>query len=345
MHIMLCRIVAACLLIAPLPAWAAGRVELEIALAKGSSPLAAQTWNRVLAEAKATNVLIRARKSTDAVGIEVLGTQSSPVYKVTGLIDDRNELQLPGARFSERDASRLAAWIKKLAEEGPGGENKPARPFGLSEADLKLARADLRAAVDFSTAGMDRKQAIASIKRKLAQPLETPAAFDAALTAAGPIAEELKGMSAGSAVAAILRPAGLALAPRKVQSTLGYVVFKPAAGGEVWPVGFSSDKRIQDLMPVLFEQINVEIEKNTLAEVFSALGPRLNVPVLVDHNSLAYHNIDLEKTEVSLDARKLPYSLILRKVLGQAKLVYEVRVDEAEKPFVWITAFERVPAK
>lgn len=327
------------------PLYAAGRVELEIALESGSSPLAAQNWGRLLGELKSTTVRIRSRKSTDQVGVEVLGSKASPIYKVTGVINDRNELQLPGGRFSERDGTRLAAWVKKLSEEGPGGDVKAAMPFGLTEEELKSVRGDLKAAVDTSTAGIDRNEVLAALKRKLTLPLELSPGVEAALTTAGPIAEELKGMSTGSALAALLRPAGLALVPRKGPRGLGYVVVKPVAGGEVWPVGFASDERSQQLLPVLFESIEVEIAKNPLSDVLAAVGPRLGAPLLVDHNSLAYHNIDLEKTEVSLPAKKLPYSLILRKLLGQAKLVYEVRVDEAGKPFVWVTAFERVPTK
>ena len=34
----------------------------------------------------------------------------------------------------------------------------------------------------------------------------------------------------------------------------------------------------------------------------------------------------------------MTYSQVLGKVLMQARLKYELRVDEADKPFVWITS-------
>ena len=321
---------------------AAGRVELEVALDKGSSPLAAQQWNRLLAEAQATNVRIRSRRSTDQAAIEVLGSQASPVYRVTGVINDRNQLQLPGATFSQRDGARLAAWLKRLAEEGPDQPKSPA-PFGLAESDFKTILNDLKGAVPVPTKGLDRGQLVASLRRTLTLPVEAGPEVDAALAKAGPVAEELSGMSVGVALAALLRPAGLAFIPRKGSRGLLYAIVKPAPGSEVWPVGFASEER--NLLPVLFETINVEIEKNSLGEVLEALAPRLKAPLLVDHNSLAYHRIDLEKVEVSLPGKKLAYSLILRKVLGQARLVYEVRVDEANRLFVWVTTFEKIPAK
>ena len=36
----------------------------------------------------------------------------------------------------------------------------------------------------------------------------------------------------------------------------------------------------------------------------------------------------------------MSYSQALRRVLSQAKLKYELRVDEADKPFLWITTIK-----
>ena len=39
----------------------------------------------------------------------------------------------------------------------------------------------------------------------------------------------------------------------------------------------------------------------------------------------------------------MSYSQVLRKILSQAKLRYELRVDDADKPFLWITTVKPAP--
>ena len=39
---------------------------------------------------------------------------------------------------------------------------------------------------------------------------------------------------------------------------------------------------------------------------------------------------------------RMSYSQTLRRVLSQAKMKYDLRVDEAEKPFLWITTVKPV---
>ena len=64
---------------------------------------------------------------------------------------------------------------------------------------------------------------------------------------------------------------------------------------------------------------------------------RLKVPLVYDLNAMAMHGIDPAEVEAKVPAKKMTYSQILAKVLLQAKLQYELRVDEADKPFLWIT--------
>ena len=71
---------------------------------------------------------------------------------------------------------------------------------------------------------------------------------------------------------------------------------------------------------------------------------RLSFKALYDSVSrvaqaLAAEGVELEKATVQLPARKLNYSIILRSLLGQARLVFEVRTAEAGQPSLWITTF------
>jgi hypothetical protein len=191
--------------------------------------------------------------------------------------------------------------------------------------------------VDFSTLGMNTTDAVARIRQKLLLPVATEPGAEAALRAAGKVRDELQGLSAGTALAALARPAGLALAPRKDRQGGTDLVIRKAAAGDVWPVGMSAEEDRQQVLPALFDSITVGIEENPLPDAVSAVCGRLQIPYLVDHNALAVQGVDFQKAVVSLPETKLSYSLILRKLLGQVGLVGQLRTDEAGKPFLWIT--------
>ncbi len=57
---------------------------------------------------------------------------------------------------------------------------------------------------------------------------------------------------------------------------------------------------------------------------------------------LALHGVDPETIPAELPSKRISYSQTLGRVLGQAKLKYELRVDEAEQPFLWVTTFKPV---
>ena len=71
-------------------------------------------------------------------------------------------------------------------------------------------------------------------------------------------------------------------------------------------------------------------------QAIEAIKGRIKVPVLMDHNNLVRGRVDLKKA-VKVPAGKTFYRRILDRVLFQVGLKAEVRVDDAEKPLIWIT--------
>ena len=72
----------------------------------------------------------------------------------------------------------------------------------------------------------------------------------------------------------------------------------------------------------------------------------MEVPLLFDERVLAVRSIDPAKIEVSFPRGKTYIRRAVDRVLSQARLAGELRVDEAEKPFYWITQFgpDNLPA-
>jgi Arc/MetJ family transcription regulator len=118
---------------------------------------------------------------------------------------------------------------------------------------------------------------------------------------------------------------------------LELAIGEPAADQDVWPVGWVPQKRVREVLPAMFEPANIEIDDYLLSETLAAISKKLEAPILFDHYALVRHGIEPAAVKVSFPARRTLYSLALRRVLAQARLKHELRVDEAEAPFIWIT--------
>jgi hypothetical protein len=328
-------------LLAASPLLAAGRVELElVGDSRGGAALGFQQWMQALSRAGIKNFRIRTAQSGDTAKIDVQGTDQSPVYLVTGLITSQDEIVVPGGRFKRGNAAGLARWLDDLAEHGPPNRREAKSAFGLTAKQLERVHDDLARPVGFSTAGMTPGAALEKIARRLSLPVEL--AGDLPARSDEKIAEELSGLSCGTALACLLRPAGFCLVPRQTGRGLVYAVAEARLGQEVWPVGWPPEKPPIEALPSLFEFHNVNVQNVPAAKLLDTISAMLKVPVLMDHNALARHGIDPTKAMVAMPQAKTTYGLALRKLLFKAGLKFEVRVDEAGKPFLWVSTVKPV---
>lgn len=303
--------------------------------------MAFQEWLQALSRAGIRDVRLRSAVPTDQPGIEVRGTEQNPVYMVTGMLTARDEIVLPGARFRRSDLRRMAEWLDDLAKRGPPERREVTSAFGLTEKQLEKAHDDLAKVVGFSTQGMTRSEAV----QKIGQQLTLPLRVEGELTGGDEkIAEQLSTLSCGTALACILRPIGFCMVPRAAGEGLAYSVARARLDQEVWPIGWppARDKPVSALLPALFEFRNVNVDNVSATDVLNAIGPQIKAPILLDHNALARHGVDPTKTSVKHPSHKTNYSLALRKLLFQAGLKFEVRVDEAGTPFLWISTVKPV---
>jgi hypothetical protein len=158
------------------------------------------------------------------------------------------------------------------------------------------------------------------------------------------VREELSELSFGTALAYILRPAGLAAIPARVEAvpgsntrTVGLAIVRATSAPEIWPIGWPPVKSPPDLVPGLYQFLEVNVQGVSAARVVQAVQERIGIPVLWDYNALARWGIDPAKSSVRFPPKSTSYAQLLRHCLFQAGLKYELRVDEADKPFLWIT--------
>lgn len=319
------------------------RVSLEVVTERGLSATAPQKWQRALAGLGISGLRIRSATATDEIGVEQSGSRARPSYQVVGLLSAQGVLYVPGGQFTLRDVGKLRTWLDNLRADGPEGVTSERSAFGLTPSRLKTVHDDLSQPVVFSTEGASATKVLGRIAGQLAIPFSVEPGARRAL-AGVEVADELRGIASGTALAAILRPAGLVLVPRRERGgQLEYRVGRPVAGREVWPVGWKPQRRRNEVLPSLFEMLNVEIREISIAAALAAIEGRLEVPFLFDRNAMALHNADPAAIEAEVPEKRMSYSQVLRRVLSQGKLKYELRVDEADKPFLWITTVKPAP--
>lgn len=323
------------------PALAAkARVELELVTSGTFPATAQQQWYQLLSELGVDGLRIRKAAAGDKTEVKVVGTQEAPVYRVVGLLTSGNQLALPGGKFSPRDRGQLAGWLAKLRANGPqGARGGGTAPFGLSAKQFAAVNADLAARVTFSTKEMTPGELLDKLSPALNYSLAVDRAIKLQLTQGEPLTEDLEGLTSGAALAYALRSEGMGLLPRiGASKKVEYGVVRPDARQITWPVGWPlEDRKPKDVAPELFETLNAEIDDIPLAEAMEVIGGRLKAKVLYDHYALARQGIDVAKVAVKFPASKTWYAKIVDKLLHQAGLKGEWRVDDGGAPLLWVT--------
>jgi hypothetical protein len=331
---------------------AAPPVELELATERGVQITAPQEWLQLLTAIGIDNVRIRAAQPGDEPRVENRGSQERPRYYVAGLLTSRNQLMLPGGTFSRGDSSRLKEYFAQLAAEGGESLIAPRGMFGLTEREIEAVFADLAQSIDIETKGQAPRTLIDRLQSQFSLEIIVDPKADQVVREAAPVIDELKGLTAGTALAMMLRSDGLVLRPEKprgrpavfqIDMTDGDSIDASTLGRSAnhemtyWPIGWELQKPPGETAPSLFEFLNAEIDGYTLEETLAAIGPRLKIPLYLDHAALAAHQIDPLRIQVRLARTRTFYKRVIDRALAQARLGSQLRIDEAGTPFLWIT--------
>ena len=321
------------------------RIELEV-LTTGNAAAgnirAAHEWMAILKSLDLDRVSMRQSDEALEPTIEKVGTGKATRLRVTGRLDQRGQLRLPGATFGKLDKSRLSQWLRSIDQVQQSNDGGLA--FGLDADQLVSLTERLESPINRATQGQSVREVFKSIrsaarveitltsraKRRLSQASARNDVFD----------DELNGLSTGTSLAAFLRPYGLVAVPEVEDESSEFprlVVYDVRDAEQTWPVGWPRDTQPHKLVPKLHEFLEVEIDEVPIADVLHSIQGRLEIPFLHDHNGMARKQIDPATTLVSYPAKKTFYSKMIKNVLFQAKLKYEMRVDEAGHPFLWIS--------
>lgn len=315
------------------------RVEIEVLAQPGlSTASAAQKWTKLFGDLGVGSVRVRGAQADERIGVQVDGKGDTAVVRVTAAMNDRGVLVTSGGQFSLSDRAKLEKWLAGLSTAND--PKAKTTVFGITAKQYEEVQTQLAGRVNFSTKGTSPQDVVEKLRRSLKMPLHVDGAIERALAADDPVRDELQGLSIGAALAAIARPVGGVLVARDVNGQTQLALASPNAKGESWPIGWPpKDKDERRYVPKLFEFLDVSLEDVPAGDAIDAVIARLGVPVLYDHNNLVRHKIDMKKP-VNVPAGKSYYRKVLEKVLFQAGMKFEVRVDDAERPFLWVTTLK-----
>lgn len=310
-------------------------VHLHIAVAPRGPVDAATRWLETLKPIPFASLKLQSATTVLQPSIEEVGQGASLRLNVVGVVTARNELQLPGGTFRPGDRAAITAWLAKIRGQRSRG-SEPRGEFGLTDREQRELTDQLSRPVDLLTRDRPTVEVLGQLQRLSRVPIDIAPEAVATTLSDTPVRDELSGVSQGTAMAALLRPLGLVLVPSRSEAGESQLRIEAAKDiPSAWPVGRPTQQPPPKVHPKLFELLPVEIREIPLERALAALQTRLEIPFLIDYQQVAAQQIDLRQ-KVSLEASKASYHRVLSQLLFQAKLKMELRVDDAQRPFLWI---------
>ena len=315
------------------------QIHLEISAGRLEPVETQQKWMEILSRVGADRVRSVTARSTGKVNIEERETGLGMVIKVRGVINGK-KIELPGGSYSQQDVVAIRDYLEALRLDGVDTALAEKKAFGLTSQQLVDLSQALSKPLKLKTRGVDPTAIVSHIQSQIPYDVRLETAARSALSACENIRDELNGLSLGTALAATLRPAGLALQPdRKQGEEVQLNIVDARDAREYWPIGWPAATTPKEAAPGLFQKNLLEIRDFPLDQVLAAIQAKAELPMLFDYNSMARREIDLSTTKVTFVKKNVSYGYSLRKLLSKTSppMNYEIRADEAGKPFLWIS--------
>lgn len=314
-------------------------VSIEVAMEEGLQVTAPTEWLQLLTSLGYQNVSMRSARPSDEPGVAESGTKERPRYRVTAMLTRRDELVLPGGRFTRGQRNQIKDYLESLAADGPTRMNAQKGSFGLTKEEFEKVHADLSLPLTGATKDEKLAKFVDQVSRASKVKLHVDPAAQKVIDKSAPIADEAESLTTGTATALLLAREDLVLVPTKEQGKelMLRIARRSDIRGDSWPVGWKIDKSPSQVVPKLVETLNAEVEGFTLAEAMEAIGARMEIPIYWDHQALAKHKIDPTKIDVKFPRKRTHLKRVVDNLLFQGRLVGEVRVDEGGNAFYWIS--------
>jgi hypothetical protein len=248
-------------------------------------------------------------------------------------------------RFRADQLAGLRQFVSKLKREGVPKPD-PSQPlWGLSETQFDRLQERLREPSQFELDQLPLRTFLQQLARRTGMPVKTTrqvqrAAHTIRLTA------RTGRVSLGAATAYALGQVGLAFEPRAdADGSLSLLVLTREESARPWPIGLKPEGMRGRIAPQLLKFIELKTVNSSLDQIIGAIRQNLELDVLVDLAAMRAAGIDPGALRSSAKLPRSTWSSAIRRVLHPLGLVYELRIDEANRPFLWVTVMPGYKAK
>ncbi len=308
----------------------------------------ARQWADILSKLDVV-VTVRPGRSDDKVGVTERKTGGTlRTVTVVGSLDSTGRLIFPDQMFTENDADKLAAWINELKIYGAQGDPNGRPVWGLTKEQFGVIHTALKKPLTAETRDVEITKAVELFDLPRDYPVRFSPEGIARLKEKGgrlKVSQSLQGVSQGTALAVLLSEQGMGFRPRRLpDGSIELTVYPLDAAGKFWPVGWPREGSIPETCPELFQFKNIELDDQPLAEILETVAGVIKVPILIDRQGLEAKGIDLAEVKITYPRKKTTWTEALKSFTYKAKAKVEVLVDEAGKPFIWVTPID-APAR
>jgi hypothetical protein len=267
--------------------------------------------------------------------------QSGGLRRVTVLaaIGPAGNLHIGSEAFRLADRARLDALVKKLQAEGVPGPDPSSPMWGLSQVQFELLQSELKQPANFDLKDQSFDAFLKDVRDRTKLVIKMAPevkAVDGAATVSATTGQ----LSLGVGLAYVLGQQGLAFEPRQADNALALFVLPRADSKRPWPVGLTPEQFPGNIAPRLMASARYQTKDTSLDEVLAVLARQLQMDVLLDRDSLVRSHIDPDGLRSTVQITGGTLLSAIRKTLAPLGLKHELRIDEANHPFLWITVGE-----
>lgn len=323
---------------------------ITVELLTGSSGvgLKARQWAEILGKLDVI-VTVRNGRSDDKVGVtERKAGATLRTVTVVGALDSAGRLIFPDQVFTEDDADKLAKWINELRVYGAQGDPNGRPVWGLTKEQFGVIHTALKKPLAAETKDVEITKAVGLFDLPRDHPVRFSSEAIGRLKEKGgqlKVSQSVQGVSQGTALAVLLAEQGLGFRPRRLpDGGIELTVFPLDETSKFWPVGWPREGNVPDTCPALFQFKNIELDDKPLDEVLEAVAGVLEIPILIDRQGLVAKGVDLAQVKITFPRKRTTWTEALKSFTYKAKSKMEVLVDEAGRPFLWITPIDK-PAR
>jgi hypothetical protein len=312
--------------------------------APGASSLKAAEWSKI-AEKLNISCTIRRPGFEDEAGVveRTLGNTVRQV-RITGRLNSKGELVLPDRVFAAGEGKKLAEWIDELRAYGALGSPDGQKVWGLTQKQFGSVFESLAAPLAVETLDVELDEILEQLTFSPQHPLKFTASAIARLGKSGRssrCSQSLRGVAVGTALAVVLAEQGLGMRPRRhPDGSVDLAVHDLTEVKDVWPVGWVRSRSPAETAPTLFDFKEIHFDGIELDAALGSAVEVTRVPVLIDRVGLLAKDIDLSAIPVDFPLKRTTWAQAHERILGKAGCKYELLIDEAGKPFVWVTTMQ-----